>query len=158
MACADCNDTGFKELKRGTVARCPCRSRKIAIDMKRFAETPTGSDEADIRTFVEVLQGRARGAKLAIKAPKLAEFVWGTDARGDCSRKLRAIAHAARLLGHPIGSGNDGYFYAIAPEELDEAIGKFRKQAAEQFIIVRKLRHLRAQLDRERNGAVYDAT
>lgn len=155
-SCAECSGTGFRQVKRGTVERCQCRQREIAAAMDRLASEPTGPDKADILAFVETLRGAARGRKRAIPARKLATLVFGIEHAGGKDRKLRALAHAATDLGHPIGTGNAGYWYCASAEELNETIGRIRSQAMRELARVRKLEGLRDQLQRERDGQVFD--
>lgn len=157
MACPLCKDTpGFKRLSRNTVVRCECRSRSIAATFDRVAKDPTGPDAADVRTFVETLRQGARGRKRAIKASELARQVFGAEHAHGKDRRLRALAHAATVNGIPIASGNAGYFFATAPEELDEVIGRLRSQAMRELERVRKLESLRDMLQRAQEGNVYD--
>lgn len=154
--CPQCDGSGFKPVKRGTVTRCDCRQRSIAAVMDRVATEPAGADAADVLAFVEALRGGARGAKRAIRARKLAPLVFGREHVAGADRKLRALAHGATALGHPIASGNSGYFYATTPDELDEVIGRLRSQAMRELERVRKLESLRDQLSRAMNGNVFD--
>jgi hypothetical protein len=125
--------------------------------MDRLASEPSGPDRADILAFVETLRGSARGRRKAITARALAPLVFGNDGAAGAARKFRALAHAATALGHPIGSGNGGYWYCATPNELDETIGRLRSEALHMLVRVSKLEALRDQLQRERDGQVFDA-
>ncbi len=153
--CTICGGTGWKPVDKA-VTRCDCRQRKIASDMAVLATEPTGKDAEDLKRLAFYLSRECRGRQNAKTWRDIALAVFSLG-QSDGDRRIRALARGLVKLGHPIATGNFGYFYATSPEDLDGPIKRQKAQAMKTLERISRLEAIRGQLDREVNGAVYDA-
>lgn len=98
------------------------------------------------RSTLHILQTECRGPSNAMPMKNLYQRITGrviTPAkRIDATRTLRSIVSQLRDNSHPIADGEDGYFWATTPAELEPTIKKFHARALTAMRTEAALRHI----------------
>lgn len=88
--------------------------------------------------FLEWLKAHHSGKENAINAVNMRQ--WGTR------RQIRHFVHSLRLLGHPICSGYEGYYYAVKLSEVSDTLDFLESMQDDLSKIIVDLRSYREQL------------
>lgn len=88
-----------------------------------------------IRTVLEGHQGPGNAITMSQLHAAATQVATGEAAllipmrRYDQTRRIRAAVAALRQGGAPIGSGSNGYFWAVEPKQLTPTIARFRARS-----------------------------
>lgn len=92
------------------------------------------------KQFLSQLMRYHTGRENAVRGPELATLT------GITVRKVRSHINALRTGGHPVCSGDDGYFYAATDEELAATIRQLGSRMKEIAKAQRGLEKCRRRL------------
>ena len=87
-----------------------------------------------------------RGHSRAVHKARLAAKV------GASERQVKIAVNALRIEGVPVASGNDGYYLATTPEELDGTLNRIKSQAFVMLGTVKGLRKAHRNLGEQNHG------